>query len=1224
MRELKLYDNELTEVEGLQRCVLTTNWMRPCTPTVDRKRDFESASESAVQSRVINHSYADNETYDCTLLHRVCSCKKLEKLLLQNNKIGPRLHPGLGLTGAATFTPLADLKLLRVLRLDNNSISSVEGAFEKCFSLVELDLSGNELVSLKGIGTRALKNLEVLRLSRNRLAAGWPSVATPAESAQGKTTGPGATRKPPSNTPISFLSELSADYLPSLQDLYLDGNGLGSISGGGGAGVISSGSTTVTSLSFLSNFSTSTNFTTLDLSSNGITTALFASIPKLPSLTVLNLAHNGIDALPAGAVLAAQLPALDVLDLSNNTLALPPSSSSTAAASSSSLSAASNPRPEARIAILFQPLTVLQQLAELCIDGNPLLLTAYSNGTASVSASAIKEAIVALLPSLETLDGVAVHPASQQEGGDDAADDDDGDAAANGSSGPGVAATGGGTSAGRPSTPDRSSLLRAQQQQTQQQQQQGQQQQCPGTAGGGSGGRPSTSALRNNSPHHPHTTAGHVHGGGPLQLGGIPLAPGVVPNLMIGRRPGSAAARGTGNTGVVVAGAGAAVVRPSTAQAGNALLHLSSPSNAAGSSLGANAISSGSAAEGNNSTSSSRFLLKSILLPDEIEKQTEHARSLLAKMRADVASRIGALEEGAAMRYRASEAAQLQQQQVAKSHNLGDFAGAGARAGTGRGSNAAVLAGGLDFLGTGFTPSRSTSGDVDNDDGFVGGRSSSAYDDDSNGDNLMFELQQLRSGRSASSGSATAAPATTVGGAGAAPRALRQALQFGRGASDAYSDAGAGLLSGTGGNFSASTGASAGANAGVSAPGANVATGTNINRYLAAAKVKLGAGSGTSSSNAIDTDSIGSLNSGAAAADRGTRIEPSESAALPFGAGSRIGASRASDERKSTSGDHDDAPTATASGHVDGFSGRGNGGAVSYVDEEDQDDENGYEAKEDDADEYYSTGATAAAAAGYRAGVAAVAGGRYRAVAPEAVRKLASTATGTAAAPASASIATSKTVGHHSVTDPDTGQGAITAAGSATARSSGVGGALAGGAAPRFNLSLLKQQHQHAQRPTSSGSLSNSSSSGLTAAEASGSQLLALAAAPEVANAALTAAIHDQVPAQATPKAASAAVAAGVSGSEHGRVSTSMRGLGSGSGRGTSAAPAAAPASASAAPAAAAASMNGAVPVAVASGSGSKGAVVRHLHGGGQYQAAAAAASASRPSRSAATVKHQL
>ena len=194
--------------------------------------------------------------------------KKMEKLYLQNNKIETLGNSTQSSSLATTIPPpLSYLKFLRVLRVDGNKLTNLDG-IGSLLSLEELDASFNMITSIKALrGTSGggMKNLTSLNLNNNHLS-GDLGVS---ESISDKNNISGSSV---SSTSVSFF----ADYLPSLRDLNVSRN----------------------KLTFLSGLKGSESITSIDASYNSITSSTFlTSLGFLPHLLDMKSSSSSRDIL---------------------------------------------------------------------------------------------------------------------------------------------------------------------------------------------------------------------------------------------------------------------------------------------------------------------------------------------------------------------------------------------------------------------------------------------------------------------------------------------------------------------------------------------------------------------------------------------------------------------------------------------------------------------------------------------------------------------------------------------------------------------------------------------------------------------------------------------------------------------------------------------------------------------------------------------------------------
>ncbi len=148
-------------------------------------------------------------------------CKKLETLLIQNNCL-------------AQLGGLHEARFLRGLRADGNALTALDGALSKAFSLVDLDVSRNLLVST--VGLKEAVKLVTLNLAHNRLTAlgALPATLTDLDASHNRIA------SLPGLAALTSLRVLDLSHnalmswagfagLPALCELYLAGNRLGSL-----------------------------------------------------------------------------------------------------------------------------------------------------------------------------------------------------------------------------------------------------------------------------------------------------------------------------------------------------------------------------------------------------------------------------------------------------------------------------------------------------------------------------------------------------------------------------------------------------------------------------------------------------------------------------------------------------------------------------------------------------------------------------------------------------------------------------------------------------------------------------------------------------------------------------------------------------------------------------------------------------------------------------------
>jgi hypothetical protein len=284
--------------------------------------------------------------------------KKMEKLYLQNNKIETLGNITQSSSPATTIpSPLSYLKFLRVLRVDGNKLTNLDG-IGSLLSLEELDASFNQIKSIKALrGTSGggMKNLTSLNLNNNHLS-GDLGVS---ESISDKNSISGSSV---SSTSLSFF----ADYLPSLRDLNVSRNKLTSLSGLKG----------------------SESITSINASNNSITSSTFInSLGSLPHLLDMNVSFNLIETLPSiSTTTTAVFPELEVLDISGNKIS----------ANDISIHACINSFG------VFSRLA--PNLLELTTTGNPIiteLQAEIDQGDILSLSTSISEKLISVIPSLE-------------------------------------------------------------------------------------------------------------------------------------------------------------------------------------------------------------------------------------------------------------------------------------------------------------------------------------------------------------------------------------------------------------------------------------------------------------------------------------------------------------------------------------------------------------------------------------------------------------------------------------------------------------------------------------------------------------------------------------------------------------------------------------------------------------------------------------------------------
>jgi hypothetical protein len=286
------------------------------------------------------------------------SNKKMEKLFLQNNKIETLGNSTQTSSLATTIPPpLSYLKFLRVLRVDGNKLTNLDG-IGSLLSLEELDASFNRITSIKALrGTSGggMKNLTSLNLNNNHLS-GDLGVS---ESISDKNSISGSSV---SSTSLSFF----ADYLPSLRDLNVSRN----------------------KLTFLSGLKGSESITSIDASYNSITSStFFNSLGFLPHLLDMNVSFNLIESLPSiSTTTTAVFPELEVLDISGNKIS------------------ASDISINACICSFGVFSRLAPNLLELTTTGNPIikeLQAEIDRGDILSLSSSISEKLISVIPSLE-------------------------------------------------------------------------------------------------------------------------------------------------------------------------------------------------------------------------------------------------------------------------------------------------------------------------------------------------------------------------------------------------------------------------------------------------------------------------------------------------------------------------------------------------------------------------------------------------------------------------------------------------------------------------------------------------------------------------------------------------------------------------------------------------------------------------------------------------------
>jgi hypothetical protein len=297
----------------------------------------------------------------------------MEKLYLQNNKLETLGLRSQGSSPATTIPPpLSYLKFLRVLRVDGNKLSNLDG-IGSLLSLEELDASHNEIRSLKALkGTSGvgMKNLTSLNLSNNLLTGDLSgSDSTSEKSSTGGGAGGGGSGMSSSSSSSSFFAE----FLPTLKDLNVSRNKLTSLTGLKG----------------------SESITLINASNNAISSPSFMnSLGTLPNLLELSVSSNQISSLPSlSSTTAAAFPALEVLDISGNTIS---ASDMSISVSISSLSVFAKACPN---------------LLELVTLGNPFiqdLQAEIDQGDVLSISSSISEKLNSVFPSLELYNKKAI------------------------------------------------------------------------------------------------------------------------------------------------------------------------------------------------------------------------------------------------------------------------------------------------------------------------------------------------------------------------------------------------------------------------------------------------------------------------------------------------------------------------------------------------------------------------------------------------------------------------------------------------------------------------------------------------------------------------------------------------------------------------------------------------------------------------------------------------
>ena len=293
----------------------------------------------------------------------------MEKLYLQNNKLETLGLRSQGSSPATTIPPpLSYLKFLRVLRVDGNKLSNLDG-IGSLLSLEELDASHNEIRSLKALkGTSGvgMKNLTSLNLSNNLLTGDLSGSDSTSEKSNAGGGGSGVSSS-------SSSSSFFAEFLPTLKDLNVSRNKLTSLTGLKG----------------------SESITLINASINAISSPSFMnSLGTLPNLLELNLSSNQVSSLPSlSSTTAAAFPALEVLDISGNTIS---ASDMSISVSISSLSVFAKACPN---------------LLELVTLGNPFiqdLQAEIDQGDVLSISSSTSEKLNSVFPSLELYNKKAI------------------------------------------------------------------------------------------------------------------------------------------------------------------------------------------------------------------------------------------------------------------------------------------------------------------------------------------------------------------------------------------------------------------------------------------------------------------------------------------------------------------------------------------------------------------------------------------------------------------------------------------------------------------------------------------------------------------------------------------------------------------------------------------------------------------------------------------------
>lgn len=291
----------------------------------------------------------------------------MEKLFLQNNKLETLGLRSQGSTPATAIPPpLSFLKFLRVLRVDGNKLSNLDG-IGSLLSLEELDASHNEIRTLKALrGTSGggMKNLTSLNLNNNSLSGDLG--VSELISDKSNTGGGGGAG---SISSASFFAE----FLPALKDLNISRNKLTSLTG----------------------LKSSESITLIDASHNAISSPSFMNaLGTLPNLLELNVSFNQLSSLPPlSSTPASAFPALEVLDISGNAISSPDTSISDCISSLAVFAKAS------------------PNLLELVTLGNPFirdLQTEIDQGDVLSISSSISEQLCTVFSSLELFNRKAV------------------------------------------------------------------------------------------------------------------------------------------------------------------------------------------------------------------------------------------------------------------------------------------------------------------------------------------------------------------------------------------------------------------------------------------------------------------------------------------------------------------------------------------------------------------------------------------------------------------------------------------------------------------------------------------------------------------------------------------------------------------------------------------------------------------------------------------------